>query len=108
MTSKLEHPLQTKCLRWAKAQQGVWIFKVVGSAVQESGVPDTILCVNGKFVAIELKRPDGEGVVSDIQVAQIDRIHRAGGVAEVVDSFQDFKDIVEHYLHHGTLQPTGL
>lgn len=97
-TSNLEGDLQKKCLRWVKCLSGVWFLKVVGSATQASGVPDIIMCINGHFVAVELKRPDGKGRVSDIQEAQIERIKRAKGVAEVVDSFDDFKALVEEYL----------
>lgn len=98
MTSNLESDLQAKCLRWVKSLSEVWVLKVVGSATQASGVPDIIMCINGYFVAIELKRPDGKGTVSDIQKAQIQRIKRAKGVAEVVDSFDRFKEIVNDYI----------
>jgi hypothetical protein len=93
-TSKLEGDLQKECLRWVKSLPEVWVLKVVGSATQASGVPDILMCVNGHFVAVELKRPDGKGRVSDIQKAQIERIQRAGGVAVVVDSFEKFKEVV--------------
>ena len=93
-TSKLEGELQKECLRWVKSLPEVWVLKVVGSAVQASGVPDILMCVNGHFVAVELKRPDGKGCVSDIQKAQIERIQRAGGTAVVVDSFEKFKEVV--------------
>jgi len=93
-TSKLEGELQKECLRWVKSLPEVWVLKVVGSAVQASGVPDILMCVNGHFVAVELKRPEGKGRVSDIQKAQIERIQRAGGTAVVVDSFEKFKEVV--------------
>jgi len=96
-TSKLEGDLQKECLRWVKSLPEVWVLKVVGSATQASGVPDILMCVNGHFVAVELKRPDGKGRVSDIQKAQIERIQRAGGVAVVVDSFEKFKEVVNVY-----------
>lgn len=98
MTSNLESDLQKKCLRWVKSLSEVWVLKVVGSAVQASGVPDILMCIKGLFVAIELKRPDGKGRVSEIQKAQIEHIKRAGGGAFVVDSFEDFQAIVNTYL----------
>ena len=96
-TSKLEGELQKECLRWVKSLPEVWVLKVVGSAVQASGVPDIIMCINGHFVAVELKRPDGKGRVSDVQIAQIERIRRAGGTAVVVNSFDAFKEVVNDY-----------
>ena len=73
-------------------------MNVHGSAFQMSGVPDVLLCINGHFVAIELKRPDGKGRVSDVQKAQINRIRKAGGRVEVVQSFERFKEIVGEYV----------
>jgi len=93
MTS--EHQLQDKCLKWLKQQDGVWVLKVFGSGVQTGGVPDILLCKSGHFIAIELKRPDGKGVVHPRQEAQIERIRKAGGTAEVVDSFEQFVQLVE-------------
>lgn len=101
MTSKSESALQKECLRWAKSLPEIWVLKVVGSGVQSSGVPDVIMCVKGRFVAIELKRPDGKGKLSDIQKAQIERIRRAGGRAETVSSFEEFKKIIGEYYDNG-------
>jgi len=98
MISNLERDLQKKCLRWVRSLSKVWYLKVVGNAVQASGVPDILLCIKGKFIAIELKRPDGTGVLSDIQQANIERIREAGGQAYVVDSFEEFKRIIEENI----------
>lgn len=98
MTSKLESPLQIKCLRWVKHLSEVWCINIVGSGVQASGTPDVLFCINGHFIAVEFKRPDGKGVVSDIQKAKIERIRRAGGRVEVVDSFDEFKRLIREYL----------
>ena len=95
MSSKLEGSLQTKCLKWCSHHLDIWVVNVLGSACQTSGVPDLLLCKNGKFIAVELKRPDGKGVVSAVQYAQIARIKRAGGTAVVLDSFDDFVRLME-------------
>lgn len=97
-TSKLEGNLKSECLRWVKPLSEVWFIVVVGSGVQGSGVPDVLLCVNGHFVACEFKRPDGKGVTSEIQKAKINRIRKAGGRAEVIDSFDGFKELIGEYL----------
>ncbi len=68
-------------------QLDVWYFKVHGSMYQKAGVPDIIACINGYFVAIEIKRPGG--VVSPLQQFNIDEIHRNGGVAFVAYSVED-------------------
>lgn len=45
---------------------GAYYLKVHGSMYQPAGTPDVLACVNGYFVAIEVKRPSG-GVVSALQ-----------------------------------------
>lgn len=101
MTSKSESALQKECLRWAKSLPKSWALKVVGSGVQSSGVPDIIMCIKGYFIAIELKRPDGKGKLSDIQKAQMERIRKAGGRAVMVSSFEEFKKIIGEYYDNG-------
>lgn len=93
MTS--ENQLQKRCLQWLREQDSIWYLKVFGSGVQTGGVPDILLCKKGKFVAIELKRPDGKGVVHPRQEAQIRRIRESGGTGEVIDNFEDFVKLME-------------
>lgn len=68
---------------------GVWYMKVHGSMYQKSGVPDILVCVNGRFVGIEVKRPGG--IVSPLQQLNIDDIHKSGGVAFVAYSVDDVR-----------------
>jgi len=93
MTSSLETPLKDKCMRWAKAQPNLWIVKILGGGIQEGGIPDILACYKGRFIAIELKRPDGEGALAIRQDAQLRRIKKAGGTAVVIDNLEDFKRI---------------
>ncbi len=93
--SKLEASITKKVKGWLTNHPDVWHMKVLGSAIQMKGVPDFLICKNGKFIGVELKRTDGEGIVSDVQQAQIERIRRAGGVAEVIDDFDDFVKLME-------------
>lgn len=94
-TSKSETALKVKCADWLKRQSHVWFFKVFGNGIQDGGVPDFIICYRGRFVAIELKRPDGQGKLEKRQEAQLRRISEAGGVAVVIDSFENFKRVFE-------------
>lgn len=66
-----------------------WYLKVHGSAYQRSGVPDIIACINGRFVAIEVKKTGG--VVSALQEANIRLIEQSGGVAFVAYSLEETK-----------------
>jgi len=78
---------------WAKARPDIWLMKVMGNSIQTGGIPDILACYKGKFYAIELKRPDGQGVLATRQEAQLRRIIRAGGIGVVVDSLEQFKEI---------------
>lgn len=70
-----------------------WGFKVLGHAGQKTGVPDTVGCFRGRFVAIEAKAPDGQPTLK--QSFEIDRIRGAQGAARVVWSLDEVKAIFE-------------
>jgi len=95
MTSKLEGVLQKNILRWCKSHRDIWIVNIVGSACQETGIPDLIVCKSGKFIGVELKRPDKKGKTSVAQQVQLSRIREAGGVGMVIDSFDEFVKLIE-------------
>lgn len=94
ISSHSEKNLQNKCLGWLKSQPDVWYFKVCGSATQKRGVPDIIICKNGKFVAVELKTPKGTGRESEAQKITINQINSAGGNAFVTNDFETFKNTI--------------
>lgn len=89
-----EKSLQNKCIRWLKRQPDCWFFKVSGSACQTPGVPDLVICWHGKFVGVELKSPTGKP--EPVQLATIDMILRAGGVAFITNSFDEFIEAMEN------------
>lgn len=57
-----ESALEKKFLSYVKTK-GVYQFKVVKSS--RAGTPDRILCVDGRFVSVELKKEDG--ILSELQ-----------------------------------------
>lgn len=72
-----------------------WFFKVFGGGYQKSGIPDLIICVNGFFIAAELK---GEcGTPSDLQKKNISAINNSGSIGVVLypKGFDQFKNIVK-------------
>lgn len=58
---------------------GVWILKTQERA--RRGVPDLLICIRGRFVAIELKTDEGE--VDPLQEVILQRIRQAQGLAFV-------------------------
>lgn len=58
-----------------------WYFKVWGGGYQVAGIPDLIMCVNGKFVAVELKSDKGKA--TPLQIHNIKSINQSNGLAIV-------------------------
>lgn len=69
---------------------GSYYIKTHGSMFSKAGTPDIIACINGRFVAIEVKRAEG-GEVSALQKAKIKLIQQAGGIAFVASSLEETK-----------------
>ena len=58
-----------------------------------AGIPDIVACVDGRFVAFEVKRPDGK--TTPLQEATIQKIKEAGGLACVVHSVGEVKEALK-------------
>lgn len=76
-----------KELKENRSSGGFW-FKVHGSPLQIAGVPDIIGCYRGRFVAFEVKRSEVHKP-TQLQIYQINRIRRAGGVALPIHSVEE-------------------
>lgn len=92
MSKKLESPLQNKIIEWLKEHK-VWHFRYTASTT--FGIPDIVCLYKGKFVNIEVKRPDGKGVASGLQKKMIESINNNGGIARVVESLDEVVQIFE-------------
>lgn len=69
-----------------------WFFKYWAGPYSKAGIPDIIACVNGKFVAIEVKAENGKP--SALQVRNIELIRASGGKAYLLypKDFESFKN----------------
>lgn len=63
--------------------EGVYYAMPMGTGYGNSGVPDFLCCVAGKFVAIEAKA--GRGKTTALQDANIEKIRSAAGVALIIN-----------------------
>lgn len=81
--------------------QGVWHVKFFANRMTKVGVPDILACVNGRFVAIEVKGINGKP--APIQLWNIEKIRKSGGIAMVLypDQFDMFKDLIQELLKGG-------
>ena len=80
MIMKSEQAIQSDILKYLKSV-GAYTIKV--SAATKVGIPDIICCYKGRFIAIEVKRPEAKTNVSPLQVANITMIINAQGEAIV-------------------------
>ena len=85
-----ESTLQKQITDYIKKSKG---FSVKIIASNMAGTPDILCCYQGKFIGIEVKNPNGKGVVSKLQNYRIKEIKKAGGIAVVVTSLQEVKDL---------------
>lgn len=69
----------------------IWYVKYFANRMTISGVPDLLCCINGHFVALEIKADNGRP--SELQRYQIDKIRESGGVALVVYP-KDFNTLI--------------
>lgn len=74
--------------------RGIFAFKIHGGPHMMAGLPDIIACVDGKFVGLETKLPDG-GNASPIQQFVHQKIQKAGGTAVVVRSVAEAVAVCE-------------
>lgn len=96
LTTPSESEIQKLILQWLRLQ-GAWVVRVNGGAVKTEGrfirftdtvgCPDILCCWFGRMVGIECKRKGGKA--SPDQLACIDAINRAGGLAFVASSLAD-------------------
>lgn len=70
---------------------GAYFIKTHGDRFSRVGTPDIIACVNGYFVAIEVKAENGRP--SELQLHHIEEIKKAGGYATILypKDFENFK-----------------
>ena len=62
---------------------GVYYAMPIGTGYGNSGVPDFLCCVNGRFLAIEAKA--GKGTTTALQEKNLREIREAGGTALVIN-----------------------
>lgn len=80
-------------IKKALMKKGAWVIKTHGS-LHVSGLPDIIACYEGRFIGIEVKRPETRNTVTERQQAVLDQIAAAGGIAGVATSVDEALTLV--------------
>lgn len=90
---KLEKDFQKYVMDYIKRLQSIGFMihgtVIPGNGMAKRGVSDVLLCVDGKFVAMELKNGDTSYSATPSQLAYIRSIENAGGKGGVYNTFEE-------------------
>ena len=90
--TKPEKKLQDNAIKYLKSK-GIYHLNLFGDGWSGKGKPDLIACINGRFVAFELKV--GSNDMQDDQKIHKLRIERSGGLHFSPYTLEEFIKIVE-------------
>ena len=92
-----EKLFEEKIKKFLKSK-GAWYVKYFANAYTPSGIPDLLVCLNGYFIAIEVKAENGKP--SDLQLYNLNKIARAGGIGILLypSGFNNFKNYIEKVI----------
>lgn len=88
----MEKDIVAAILRHLRTLPRCFIWKEHGGMYGTAGIPDIIACIDGRFFAFEVKQPGGR--LTRLQETTIAKIEAAGGVALMVTSVAEVKDLL--------------
>ena len=94
---KSESELQSDMIEYLKSK-GIYHININPGKFMRAGIPDLICCIQGLFVAIEVKRPDGKGKLDKLQEINIEQIKESGGIAVVMDNYIEFTKFIDRLM----------
>jgi len=89
--TKPEKKLQDKAIEYLKKNK-IYHINQFGNGWSAKGAPDLVVCINGRFVAFELKV--GKNDLQDDQKIHRLRIERSGGLHYAPYTVEEFISIV--------------
>lgn len=89
LRKKMEKALKAE---WPKG----YFRKIHGNQYQNAGIPDLLCCVEGLFIALEVKTARGE--TTPIQEFELKMIRNASGYVAVVRTVQEAIDAVREAI----------
>lgn len=84
---KINETSITRLIKQVLFQCGAFPIKIAGGPYQKPGISDLLICYEGKFVAVEVKKPGGK--LSPLQEQFLHDVRTAGGIAFVAYSVDD-------------------
>ena len=89
----MEKDIVNAILRYLKSVPECFAWKEHGGMYGTAGLPDIIACIQGGFVAFEVKTPNGK--LTKLQEITLQRITEAKGCAFKVASVEEVREILE-------------
>ena len=88
-----EKTFENKVKKYIEAHDG-WQVKFFANRMTKNGIPDVLACINGYFVAVEVKVENGKP--SELQKYTVGKINDAGGCAIILypDQYEKFKKLI--------------
>lgn len=87
-----ESLIQRKITDWLTSQK-IWWMKAHQTTFSRSGIPDLIVCLDGRFLSLEVKTEIG--TPTPLQMRERERISKSGGRSDIVRSLAEVKHIVK-------------
>lgn len=88
---RIESQLQKEVINYLKSK-AIYHINIYGSGFTAKGTPDLIICLNGKFIALELKTPKKTGKESPAQKIRAKQIINSKGIYLCMDNLDEIKD----------------
>ena len=87
-----ERDIVLKIKRYLGTVPGCFFWKEHGGMYGTAGIPDLIVCLNGRFLALEVKTATGK--TTPLQESTIRKILNAGGTAAVVHTVDEVRAVI--------------
>jgi hypothetical protein len=89
-----EKDITNAILKYLKTVPTCFCWKQHGGQYGTAGLPDIICCINGRFIAFEVKTASGK--LTKLQESTIAKIKAAKGEAFKVTSVEEVRKILEN------------
>ena len=89
----LEKDIVNDIMKYLRSLPSCFCWKEHGGMYGTAGIPDIIACVDGRFYAFEVKTVTG--TATPLQNATLRKINAAGGVAAIVRSVNEVRELLE-------------
>ncbi|GHU58889.1 hypothetical protein FACS1894133_4520 [Clostridia bacterium] len=90
----LEKNIVAAIMRYLKSVPECFAWKQHGGRYGTAGLPDIIVCLDGKFIAFEVKTETGK--LTKLQEITILKINAAKGKAYKVTTLQEVREIIQN------------